>query len=114
MTSITVAVVESPARSGSGTYQGVCTNYLARKIEASQIYAFVKDTKAIFGLPDDSTTPLIMVGPGTGIAPFRGFLQERARLKAEGREIGEAILFFGCRNPNQDFIYEDELREFER
>ena len=114
LTSITVAVVESPARSGNGTYQGVCTNYLARKNESSQIYAFVKDTKAMFGLPDDATTPIIMIGPGTGIAPFRGFLQERARLKAEGREIGEAILFFGCRNPNQDFIYEDELREFER
>ncbi|MCY7347662.1 MAG: cytochrome P450 [Pyrinomonadaceae bacterium] len=114
LTSITVAVVESPARSGNGTYQGVCTNYLARKVEASQIYAFVKDTKAVFGLPDDATTPLIMVGPGTGIAPFRGFLQERAQLKTQGVEIGEAILFFGCRHPNQDFIYEDELREFER
>jgi cytochrome P450/NADPH-cytochrome P450 reductase len=112
--SITVAVVESPARSGKGIYQGVCTNYLARKTETNQIYAFIKDTKSVFGLPDDSTVPIIMIGPGTGIAPFRGFLQERARLKADGKEIGEAILFFGCRNPQQDFIYEEELREFER
>lgn len=114
LTSITVAVVEGAARSGHGIYQGVCTNYLARKTETSQIYAFVKDTKAMFGLPDDATVPIIMVGPGTGIAPFRGFLQERAQLKKQGVEIGEAILFFGCRNPQQDFIYEDELREFER
>ena len=111
---ITVAVVESPARSGNGIYQGVCTNYLARKTEGSQIYAFVKDTKAMFGLPDDATVPIIMIGPGTGIAPFRGFLQERAQLKKQAKEIGDAILFFGCRNPNQDFIYEDELRQFEQ
>lgn len=112
--SITVAVVESPARSGQGIYQGVCTNFLAQKHEASQIYAFVKDTKSVFGLPDDSTVPLIMIGPGTGIAPFRGFLQERAQLKKQNKKIGEAILFFGCRNSQQDFIYEDELREFEQ
>ncbi len=114
LSSITVAVVESPARAGNGIYRGVCTNYLARKSASSQIYAFVKDTKAMFGLPDDSALPIIMIGPGTGIAPFRGFLQERARLKARGAEIGEAILFFGCRHPQQDFLYEDELREFER
>ena len=114
ITSITVAVVENPARSGNGIFRGVCTNYLAHKTETSQIYAFVKDTKAVFGLPDDSTTPLIMIGPGTGIAPFRGFLQERAQLKKQGKKLGAAILFFGCRNQHQDFIYEDELREFER
>ncbi len=111
--SITVAAVESPARSGHGIFRGVCTNYLAHKTETSQIYAFVKDTKSVFGLPDDATVPIIMIGPGTGIAPFRGFLQERDQLKKQGKEIGDAILFFGCRNPHQDFIYEDELREFE-
>jgi cytochrome P450 / NADPH-cytochrome P450 reductase len=112
--SITVAVVESPARSGHGTFEGVCTNYLRRKAVGNAIYAFVKDTKSVFGLPDDPTIPIIMIGPGTGLAPFRGFLQERAALRANGAELGKAILFFGCRHPEQDFLYEDELREFER
>lgn len=111
--SITVAVVEGFARSGRGTFAGVCTNYLRRQLEDSVVYAFVKDTKSVFRLPDNPATPIIMVGPGTGIAPFRGFLQERAALKAQGQEIGQSILFFGCRHPQQDFIYEDELRRFE-
>ena len=109
--SITVAVVTGDARSGHGTFAGVCTNYLRCQAEGSVIYAFVKDTKSAFRLPDDSATPIMMIGPGTGLAPFRGFLQERAALKAQGKEVGSSRLFFGCRNPQQDFIYEDELQQ---
>ena len=110
--SISVGIVEGPARSGRGVYQGVCSTHLRRHAEGSVIHAFVKETTAGFRLPDDAARPIIMVGPGTGLAPFRGFLQERAALKAQGKPIGESLLFFGCRHPLQDFIYGDELKGF--
>ena len=110
--SITVGVVEGPARSGCGTYFGICSNHLSRTGEGGMIHAFVKETTAGFRLPDEPTCPIIMVGPGTGLAPFRAFLQERAALKSQGKPVGESLLFFGCRHPQQDFIYADELRGF--
>jgi cytochrome P450 / NADPH-cytochrome P450 reductase len=111
--SITVAVVDGPARSGRGTFQGVCSNHLLRQPVGGIVHAFVKDTKSAFRLPGDPRTPVIMIGPGTGLAPFRGFLQERAARKSRGEPVGPAMLFFGCRHPQQDFIYEDELRAFD-
>ncbi|WP_126596978.1 bifunctional cytochrome P450/NADPH--P450 reductase [Dictyobacter aurantiacus] len=108
--SITVAVVDAPARSGHGQYQGVCSNYLSRQHEGDQINAFIQDTRSTFMLPEDPTVPLIMVGPGTGVAPFRGFLQERDALKARGENVGASLLFFGCRHPEHDFLYADEFK----
>src|SRR3981081_309127 len=52
---------------------------------------------------------MIMVGAGTGVAPYRGFLQARAATKARGVKVGPAMLFHGCRNPAQDHIYADEV-----
>ncbi|MGY8661864.1 cytochrome P450 [Bradyrhizobium sp. UFLA05-109] len=108
--SVTVGVVGGPAASGRGNYKGICSNYLSDRRAGDTIYATVRETKAGFRLPDDSSVPIIMIGPGTGLAPFRGFLQERAARKAKGAELGPAMLFFGCRHPDQDFLYADELK----
>ena len=111
--SVTVGVVEGPANAGLGIDKGVCSNYLAGRRAGETIHATVRETKAGFRLPNDVSVPIIMIGPGTGLAPFRGFLQERAALKAGGSNLGPAMLFFGCRHPGQDYLYADELKAFE-
>lgn len=111
--SITVGVVDAPARSGNGAFRGICSNYLALQAVDATVYGFIHKPGIPFFPPENPHQPMIMVGPGTGVAPFRGFLQERAALKQRCVPVGEAMLFFGCRDPLQDFLYEDELRAFE-
>ncbi len=72
---------------------------------------FVRSPESGFELPEDPATPIIMVGPGTGVAPFRGFIQARRSLRGEGKKLGAAHLYFGCRNPEQDYIYREELEQ---
>lgn len=68
--------------------------------------------KSQFRLPTKAETPVIMVGPGTGLAPFRGFIQERQYLRDEGKTVGDTILYFGCRKKSEDFIYKEELEKY--
>jgi cytochrome P450/NADPH-cytochrome P450 reductase len=111
---ITVGHLSGVARSGLGVFHGVCSSYLCASQAEKVIYAFVRDTGSAFRLPDDPERPLIMLGAGTGIAPFRGFLQERAALRAGGSSLGRSLLLFGCRHPQHDDVYADELRALAR
>lgn len=107
--SITVSVVRGPAWSGSGEYRGVASNYLAELEPGAKIFMFVQTPESGFQLPDAPDTPIIMIGPGTGVAPFRGFVQARSVMKQQGKKLGEAHLYFGCRTPEHDFLYQEEL-----
>ncbi|HEY5856958.1 MAG TPA: cytochrome, partial [Aldersonia sp.] len=99
------------ARSGNGTYHGTCSNYLFEQDTDRVVHAFVRDTSSSFRLPTDPSTPVLMIGSGTGMAPFRGFLQERMALKQNGTRVGPALLVFGCRHPQSDQLYGDELAQ---
>ena len=89
---------------------GVATNYLAGRAVGDAVDVFVHPGGNFAHPDDDLKAPLVMIGPGTGVAPFRGFLQRRARLAAaRGITAGPAWLFFGCRRRDHDFLYGDEL-----
>ncbi|KAF9437283.1 NADPH-cytochrome P450 reductase [Entomortierella beljakovae] len=64
-----------------------------------------------FKLPRKSSLPIIMIGPGTGVAPFRGFVQDRAEDAKKGMKVGATVLFFGCRREDEDYLYKDEWPE---
>jgi NADPH-ferrihemoprotein reductase len=67
-----------------------------------------------FKLPSDPSKPVIMIGPGTGVAPFRAFVQERAKQAQEGINVGRTLLFFGCRKSTEDFMYASEWEEYKK
>lgn len=92
-------------------YHGVTTNFLAGMKEGQQVACFVRASS--FRLPKRNlhTTPIIMCGPGTGIAPFRAFLQEFTTMKEKGQVTGETSLFFGCRRRDEDYLYSDEIKK---
>ena len=112
---ITAVVLNYTTKTGREA-KGVCTNYLKGLKEGDKMPVYIR--KSTFRLPRSATKPVVMIGPGTGLAPFRGFIQERALERKELKEVsdlesyGETILYFGCRNRNEDFLYEDELRGY--
>ncbi|KAG6617378.1 putative NADPH-cytochrome P450 reductase [Phytophthora cinnamomi] len=131
----TVSLIESKKGDGR-VFRGVCSNYLGRlqPLEAHTDDKKKRDSRpgeqgskkprewpsarifmraSTFRLPKNPLTPIILIGPGTGIAPMRAFLHERAKQKEDGIEVGKSIMYFGCRRRDEDFIYKDELELFQ-
>lgn len=75
---------------------------------ASKVPVYVRQSS--FRLPTNPKTPIIMIGPGTGVAPFRGFIQEKSAQVKGGGETGKMLLFYGCRTSTEDFIYQEEWK----
>ncbi|KAF4108336.1 NADPH--cytochrome P450 reductase isoform X1 [Onychostoma macrolepis] len=113
---ICAVVIEYTTRT-ERVFKGVATNWLKNKEVTDNGHKHIVPMyvrRSQFRLPFKPSNPIIMIGPGTGIAPFMGFIQERAWQKEQGKEVGETILYFGCRHKNEDFLYQQELEEFER
>ena len=129
--SITAVVEETRVPGGDNIVKGVTTNYLLalkqkqhgdpnpdphgltyaitgprNKYDGIHVPVHVRHSN--FKLPSDPSKPVIMIGPGSGVAPFRGFVQERAAQAEAGEKVGETVLFYGCRRSSEDYLYKDE------
>ena len=110
---ITAAVVRGLSPSGR-MHEGVCTTWLARLPLGAPVPVFIRSSgfRLPKQVPGAAGVPILMVGPGTGVAPFRAFIQERghvARTSGGAAALGPATLFFGCRAPDVDYLYREEL-----
>ncbi|MEN0658754.1 assimilatory sulfite reductase (NADPH) flavoprotein subunit [Caldifermentibacillus hisashii] len=88
--------------------KGVCSSQIAERIQPGDMLPVYVDQNPNFKLPSNPDTPIIMIGPGTGVAPFRAFLQER---EAEG-VTGKSWLFFGDQHFSSDFLYQVEWQKW--
>jgi sulfite reductase alpha subunit-like flavoprotein len=108
---LTVKVLREPMAGGAPDRikEGVCSTQLGDLTLNTAAVAFVRPSA--FRLPADPAAPIIMIGPGTGIAPFRAFTQQLLAEKARGDtpRTGEVRLYFGCRRQAVDYLYRDEL-----
>ncbi|KAJ4201311.1 NADPH-cytochrome P450 reductase [Fusarium falciforme] len=123
---ITVSAQSLPVPGTSRRFLGVASNFIldsTRTRESRPVWANLLPPKAegdgppslpvfvrtsSFRLPEDLSVPVLMIGPGTGVAPFRGFIRERVEQKRQGQEIGTLTLFYGCRRADEDFLYKEE------
>jgi sulfite reductase (NADPH) flavoprotein alpha-component len=110
LASVHLTVASVRWNSNNRDHLGVCSTFLADRVEVhDKIRIFVSQNKA-FRIPDSNDTPMIMVGPGTGVAPFRAFLEERQAIGAKGKNW----LFFGDQTRASDYIYEQELEAMKK
>jgi len=111
---LTWSVLDTPSKAaGSTRFLGVASNYLSAVEEGDRIYVAVKPNHGNFHPPNDvEKTPIIMFCAGTGLAPFRGFVQERSIQIKSGRKLAPAYLFIGCCHPERDALFKEELQEW--
>ena len=114
---LTYSVIDAPALSGLGPrYQGVTGTYLQGQEKGDEVLVSVRATNKQFRLPTNQEgTPIMMFCAGSGLAPFRGFIQERAYLMQEGkRDLAPAMLFVGCCAKDEDALYAEELETWSK
>eukprot|EP00121_Abeoforma_whisleri_P009505 Awhi_evm1s8741 len=109
--SVHLLVVVHDWKAPSGKYKiGQCTRYLMNLKPGDKVVTCIKPS--VMYLPPDHKQPVIMSGLGTGMAPFRAFIQERAIAKRNGEEIGPMILYFGSRYRSEEYLYGEELEAY--
>lgn len=105
---LTVSPLDAPAWSGQGRHRGVGSTHLSNARVGDEIRVAIRSPNTPFRVAPPGT-PMLLIAAGTGIAPFRGFLEERAAQRAAGAHVAPTTLYFGCDHPDVDLIYGDEL-----
>ena len=105
---VTVGWVDSKKRSRFGQ----ATRYLNDLVPGTAVTVSVKPS--VMKLPQKSSTPIIMAGLGTGLAPFRAFVQEKALQKQQGEDIGSVLLYMGSRHQREEYLYGEEWEAYEK
>ncbi|MBB5120549.1 P450 reductase [Streptomyces eurocidicus] len=109
-----VSLLSGPSRAGTGTFTGVGSAYLHRVRPGDEVYARVLPCREAFRVEHDARTPLIMIGAGTGLAPFRATIADRHALVRRGTLLAPALCYFGCDHPDVDYLHRTELEEADR
>ncbi|MGW6787600.1 cytochrome P450 [Streptomyces chartreusis] len=102
-----ISLLHAPARSGKGMHRGTGSGYLTDVRPGDTVYARIQPCRDVFRI--ETGAPVVMVAAGTGLAPFRGAVADRAAALAAGTELAPALCYFGCDAPDADFLHADEL-----
>ncbi|NJR79035.1 bifunctional cytochrome P450/NADPH--P450 reductase [Sphingomonas corticis] len=108
-----VGTMAAPAWSGLGEHRGFASGYMQGVASGDHVFGYVRRPNPPFAPPADASVPMILIGPGTGFAPLRGFLQERSAQAAAGQEVARNLLFFGCRHPDHDWFCREEMERWQ-
>lgn len=106
-----LVVREDWTAKGGDTKFGQCSSFLTL---ARSGYALCHSTHSVMQLPADDKAHIFMAGLGTGLAPFRAFIEQRKWLKSKGGNVGSMTLFFGGRHAHAEYYYKDEFDVFEK
>ena len=110
---LTYGVVNQEAGIGGKRYLGIAPNYMSELRKGDRVHVAVRASNRAFHPPlDVQNVPVLMACTGAGLAPFRGFVQERAAQIRAGRRLAPAILFVGCRHPQRDALYADQFQQW--
>lgn len=109
-----VSLLSAPDRSGRGTFRGTGSSYLHSLRPGDTLHARVQPCRDAFRIPADATSPVIMIGAGTGLAPFRGAIADRLEILRGGARLAPALCYFGCDHPDVDYLHRAELEAAER
>lgn len=108
----TVVINQWKAKSTGETKTGMCTKFIQRLPVGTAVPCTA--ICGTFQFPSEDTTPMVMVGLGTGIAPIRSFLQDKLYKKKQGIKTGPMVVYYGCRREYEELLYKEEWDMFKR